>query len=99
MTISRPDLAMADATAGSLAQRGMDAAALRQLYQQMTRARALDGQCVALQRQGFFPAVAPFVGHEAIQVGSVRALDRDRDFVFPTYRELAAACAWGVDPV
>lgn len=77
----------------------LDSAQLRELYSQMVRARALDAQCVALQRQGFFPAIAPFIGHEAVQIGSVRALDRSRDFVFPTYRELAAACAWGVDPV
>lgn len=83
----------------ALEQQGLSAEQLRTIYREMVRARALDEQCVALQRQGFFSAVAPFVGHEAVQVGSVLALDRERDFVFPTYRELAAACAWGVDPV
>jgi pyruvate dehydrogenase E1 component alpha subunit len=88
-----------EASASALVDAGLDGAALRTLYRDMVNARALDAQCVALQRQGFFPAIAPFIGHEAVQVGSVRALDRSLDFVFPTYRELAAACAWGVDPV
>ena len=98
-TEDRVAAALGDATAGALADAGLDAAGLRALYRDMTNARALDAQCVALQRQGFFPAIAPLIGHEAVQVGSVRALNRSLDFVFPTYRELAAACAWGVDPV
>lgn len=93
------DTALAGASLADLTAQGLDAAGLTELYRCMVRARALDAQCVALQRQGFFPAIAPFIGHEAVQVGSVRALDRGRDFVFPTYRELAAATAWGVDPV
>lgn len=99
MTTTNPSPTLASATVQILAEHGLAAAEVRELYREMVRARALDAQAVALQRQGFFPAIAPFIGHEAVQIGSVRALDRARDFVFPTYRELAAACAWGVDPV
>ncbi|HEX7325058.1 MAG TPA: thiamine pyrophosphate-dependent enzyme [Rhodanobacteraceae bacterium] len=72
---------------------------LAKLFRDMVRARALDGACVSLQRQGVFAAIAPFIGHEAVQIGAMYALDRTTDFVFPTYRELAAAYAWGVDIV
>lgn len=86
-------------TRASLPDTGLDEDGVLDVYWEMARARELDGQAVALQRQGYFAAFAPFIGHEAVQIGSVRALDRSTDFVFPTYRELAAACAWGVDPV
>ncbi|MEP6481959.1 MAG: thiamine pyrophosphate-dependent enzyme [Rhodoglobus sp.] len=59
--------------------------------------RLLDSALVTWQRQGLIPAYPPMIGQEAAQVGSALALDRDRDFVFPTYRELGVAVAWGVD--
>lgn len=93
------EVGFATLRSASLPQLGMDADMVRDLYWEMARARELDGQAIALQRQGYFAAYAPFIGHEAVQIGSVRALARATDFVFPTYRELAAACAWGVDPV
>ncbi|MFC7344825.1 thiamine pyrophosphate-dependent enzyme [Saccharopolyspora griseoalba] len=72
---------------------------LRDLLRLMVVARRLDEECVALQRQGVLPAYAPALGQEAAQVGSAAALDLERDFAFPTYRELGAAVAMGVDPV
>lgn len=66
-------------------------------YSDMHFARALDISMVTWQRQGLLPAYAPMRGQEAAQVGSALALDRSRDFVFPTYRELAVAVAWRVD--
>ncbi|MBB4930208.1 pyruvate dehydrogenase E1 component alpha subunit [Lipingzhangella halophila] len=71
----------------------------RAFYRDMLAARLLDEEAIALQRQGVLPAYVPVRGQEAAQVGSVAALDVERDFVFPTYRELAAALALGVDMV
>ncbi|GHD27139.1 thiamine pyrophosphate-dependent enzyme [Nocardiopsis kunsanensis] len=71
----------------------------RELYRHMRTARDLDTEAVALQRQGVFPAYVSVRGQEAAQVGSAAALDPARDFVFPTYREMAAAQAYGVDMV
>ncbi|WP_051051130.1 thiamine pyrophosphate-dependent dehydrogenase E1 component subunit alpha [Nocardiopsis salina] len=71
----------------------------RELYRHMRTARDLDTEAIALQRQGVFPAYVSVRGQEAAQVGSAAALDPGRDFVFPTYREMAAAQAHGVDMV
>ncbi|WP_067962970.1 thiamine pyrophosphate-dependent dehydrogenase E1 component subunit alpha [Nocardiopsis trehalosi] len=71
----------------------------RRLYRDMLTARRLDGEAIALQRQGVFPAYVSLRGQEAAQVGSAAAVDRDRDFVFPTYREMAVALTLGVDMV
>jgi 2-oxoisovalerate dehydrogenase E1 component subunit alpha len=71
---------------------------LRELLRLMIHARRLDRECVALQRQGELTVYPPFEGQEAAQVGSAFALGPD-DFVFPSFRELAAAIARGVDAV
>ncbi|GHD08369.1 thiamine pyrophosphate-dependent enzyme [Zhihengliuella salsuginis] len=72
-------------------------AELVRLFSQMTQVRHLDTSAIAWQRQGILPGYAPMRGQEAAQVGSVAALDMSRDFVFPTYREMGAALAAGVD--
>jgi pyruvate dehydrogenase E1 component alpha subunit len=71
---------------------------LRALYRHMVRARRLDRECMALQRQGELTVYPPFEGQEAAQIGSAYALGRE-DWAFPTFRELAAAIVRGVDPV
>ncbi|HEY5223648.1 MAG TPA: thiamine pyrophosphate-dependent enzyme [Microbacteriaceae bacterium] len=74
-------------------------ALLETLYERMLLARDLDLESVAMQRQGIIPGYAPARGQEAAQVGSASALDRTRDFAFPTYRELGVAVALGADLV
>jgi len=70
----------------------------RELLRLMIRCRRLDRECWALQRQGELTVYPPFEGQEAAQVGSAFALGHD-DFVFPSFRELAAAVVRGVDVV
>jgi 2-oxoisovalerate dehydrogenase E1 component subunit alpha len=77
---------------------GLDAEALRDLLRRMVVARRLDRECIALQRQGELTVYPGFEGQEAAQIGSAFALGPE-DFVFPTFRELAAALVRGVDPV
>jgi pyruvate dehydrogenase E1 component alpha subunit len=72
---------------------------LRELYRLMVAVRHLDTSAIAWQRQGLIPGYAPELGQEAAQVGSGFAVDVDRDFVFPTYREMGVARAMGVDMV
>ena len=72
---------------------------LRGLYRDMLVARRIDEEAIALQRQGALPGYAPSKGQEAAQVGSAAALEKARDFAFPTYRDLGAAVAMGVDLV
>ena len=71
---------------------------LRELLRLMIRCRRLDRECWALQRQGELTVYPPFEGQEAAQVGSAFALGRE-DFVFPSFRELAAAIVREVDVV
>ncbi len=70
----------------------------RELLRQMIRTRRLDRECWSLQRQGELTVYPPFEGQEAAQVGSATALETD-DFVFPSFRELAAAVVRGIDVV
>ena len=76
----------------------VDADQLRSLYRDMAVVRRLDGEAMALQRQGELALWAPLLGQEAAQVGSARALRPD-DFVFTSYREHGVVYCRGVDPV
>jgi pyruvate dehydrogenase E1 component alpha subunit len=77
---------------------GLSEDKLRELLRLMVRARRLDRECWALQRQGELTVYPPFEGQEAAQVGSAFALE-PQDFAFPSFRELAAALVRGVDVV
>lgn len=77
---------------------GLSEDELRELLRLMVLARRLDEECLALQRQGELTVYPPHRGQEAAQVGSAFALGPE-DFVFPSFRELAAALVRGVDPV
>ena len=85
-----------DGTAVGDTDVGLEADDLRELLRLMIRARRLDRECWALQRQGELTVYPPFEGQEAAQVGSAFALG-PQDFVFPSFRELAAALVRGVD--
>ncbi|MDR7400332.1 MAG: pyruvate dehydrogenase (acetyl-transferring) E1 component subunit alpha [Armatimonadota bacterium] len=68
---------------------------LVQLYRWMVLGRVLDLQAVALQRQGWLGAYAPFAGQEAAVVGTAAALS-PQDWIFPTYRDILAGVLHGV---
>jgi 2-oxoisovalerate dehydrogenase E1 component subunit alpha len=87
-----------DGTAVGDTDVGLDPDALRDALRLLVRARRLDRECLAMQRQGELTVYPPFEGQEAAQIGSALALGAD-DFVFPSFRELAVAAARGVDVV
>jgi pyruvate dehydrogenase E1 component alpha subunit len=60
---------------------------LRRIYELMAVTRAADIKAFKLQRQGRMGTYAPSLGHEACQVGSAFAMDRD-DWLFPYFRDL-----------
>ncbi|WP_431229376.1 thiamine pyrophosphate-dependent enzyme [Paenarthrobacter nicotinovorans] len=91
---TQPALAAVDDDAAPLSNHQ-----LRELYTLMAAVRQLDTSAVAWQRQGIIPGYAPELGQEAAQVGSGYAVDLNRDFVFPTYREMGVARAMGLDMV
>src|SRR5437016_9274507 len=76
---------------------GLDAAALRNLYQKMILIRRADQEALNLQRQGELGLWGQYLGQEAIHVGAVTALEA-RDWIFPSYREFGMAMCRGVDP-
>ncbi|MCV7229495.1 thiamine pyrophosphate-dependent enzyme [Mycolicibacterium komossense] len=71
---------------------------LRRALRDMTLARRIDTEAIALQRQGELGLWPSMLGQEGAQVGAGLSL-RPRDVVFPTYREHAVAWCFGVDPV
>ncbi len=71
---------------------------LVQAYTRMARTRAMDQRIWALNRQGKVPIIASCQGHEAAQLGSLLAVEKDGDcFLFPYYRDLAIKSA-GLTP-
>ena len=71
---------------------------LLRMYRLMLSARRMDDRMWALQRQGRAAFVVGSSGHEAIQVGSVFALDTQKDWVLPYYRDMGVGLAWGFSP-
>ncbi len=69
-----------------------------EMYRHMLTARRVDDRMWALQRQGRAAFVLGSSGHEGVQVASVFALDKDRDWVLPYYRDMGVALAWGFSP-
>ncbi len=61
---------------------------LIELYHGMVLLRTYDERSVVYHRQGRIGTYAIFWNHEAMQVGSVYAL-QDEDWIFPSYRESA----------
>jgi len=82
--------------AGDVAATGLKEEDFRELYRLMVLTRKADLESTALQRQGELAVYPPLIGQEAAQVGSAFALG-DRDWIFPSYRELGAAVVRGVD--
>jgi 2-oxoisovalerate dehydrogenase E1 component len=77
---------------------GLDDAAAVEMYRLMLLTRRVDDRMFALQRQGRAPFVVGASGHEAVQVASVFALDREHDWILPYYRDMGVALAWGFKP-
>ena len=75
----------------------LDADDLRILYRDMVKARRIDAEGVALQRQGQLGLWAPAQGQEAVQVGTAHACRSD-DFLFPSYREIGVQLVRGAKP-
>jgi len=68
------------------------------MYYYLCLARAVDERMWALQRSGKAAFVISGQGHEGAQVGVVYALDRERDWLVPFYRSVAAVLMKGMPP-
>jgi pyruvate dehydrogenase E1 component alpha subunit len=76
---------------------GLDDAALLALHRSMVLLRTYDERSLTYHRQGRIGTYAIFWGTEAIQAGSVHALE-ESDWVFPSYRESAVGLLRGMEP-
>jgi pyruvate dehydrogenase E1 component subunit alpha len=76
---------------------GLGADELLQLYRNLVLLRTYDERSVVYHRQGRIGTYAIFWNHEAMQAGSVFALE-DRDWIFPAYRESAIGLLRGMPP-
>ena len=66
-------------------------------YKQMVLVRTLDERIWLLNRQGKVPIAASSQGHEAAQMGSLLAAQKDGDcFLFPYYRDLSLKVTAGL---
>jgi pyruvate dehydrogenase E1 component alpha subunit len=66
-----------------------------QLYRNLVLLRTYDERSVVYHRQGRIGTYAIYWNHEAMQVGSVFALE-ERDWIFPSYRESAIGLLRGI---
>lgn len=71
---------------------------LRDMYELMMLARALDERCWLLNRAGQAPFAVSGQGHEGAQAGAGFALDPSKDWLAPYYRDLTLAIRFGTTP-
>src|SRR5205823_6101947 len=76
---------------------GIDEDGLLDLYRSMVLLRTYDERSLVYHRQGRIGTYAIFWNHEAMQAGSVHALEDD-DWIFPSYRESAIGPLRGMPP-
>jgi pyruvate dehydrogenase E1 component alpha subunit len=74
---------------------GLSADDLLALHRDLVLLRTYDERSVVYHRQGRIGTYAIFWNHEAMQAGSVFALE-DRDWIFPAYRESAIGLLRGM---
>ena len=65
------------------------------MYRYMLLARKVDERMWLLNRAGKIPFVISCQGQEAIQVGAAFALDREKDWLCPYYRDLGMMLVFG----
>jgi pyruvate dehydrogenase E1 component alpha subunit len=74
----------------------MDEEMLLEALRWMMKSRLYDHRVIALQRQGQFGVYSPGMGQEASIIGSALAVDPERDWMAPQYRELMATVHHGL---
>ena len=68
-------------------------------YRRMITVRTIDERIWMMNRQGKVPIAASCQGHEAAQMGSLLAAEKDGNyFIFPYYRDLSIKMSVGLTP-
>lgn len=66
------------------------------MYETMLLARRIDERMWLLNRAGKIPFVISCQGQEASQVGAAFALDKEKDYVLPYYRDMGVVLTFGM---
>ncbi|RFB17103.1 thiamine pyrophosphate-dependent dehydrogenase E1 component subunit alpha [Bacillus sp. HNG] len=75
---------------------GLSDDAVLEMYETMLLARKIDERMWLLNRAGKIPFVISCQGQEAAQVGAAFALDREKDYVLPYYRDMGVVLTFGM---
>jgi 2-oxoisovalerate dehydrogenase E1 component alpha subunit len=75
---------------------GLSDEVVLQMYETMLLARRLDERMWLLNRAGKIPFVISCQGQEAAQVGAAFALNREKDYVLPYYRDMGVVLTFGM---
>lgn len=67
-----------------------------EMYKTMLLARRIDERMWLLNRSGKIPFVISCQGQEAAQIGASFALDREKDYVLPYYRDVGVVLTFGM---
>lgn len=98
-TDAEPDIATGGAHPYQLLPDGLTADDMVEVCRQMILVRTMDERIWMMNRQGKVPIAASCQGHEAAELGSLMAAQKDGDcFLFPYYRDLALKMAAGLTP-
>ncbi|WP_042346105.1 thiamine pyrophosphate-dependent dehydrogenase E1 component subunit alpha [Bacillus massiliigorillae] len=75
---------------------GLSNEKLLEMYKTMLLARRIDERMWLLNRSGKIPFVISCQGQEAAQVGAAFALNQEKDYVLPYYRDVGVVLAFGM---
>lgn len=75
---------------------GLSDETVLQMFETMLLSRRIDERMWLLNRAGKIPFVISCQGQEAAQVGAAFALDRDKDYVLPYYRDIGVVLTFGM---
>lgn len=75
---------------------GLSDAKVLEIYKTMLLARRIDERMWLLNRAGKIPFVISCQGQEAAQVGAAFALDKNKDYILPYYRDLGVVLTFGM---
>jgi 2-oxoisovalerate dehydrogenase E1 component alpha subunit len=75
---------------------GLSDETVLEMYETMLLARKIDERMWLLNRAGKIPFVISCQGQEAAQVGAAFALDREKDYVLPYYRDMGVVISFGM---
>ncbi|SFL83460.1 branched-chain alpha-keto acid dehydrogenase E1 component [Gracilibacillus orientalis] len=73
-----------------------DKETLLAMYREMLLARRIDERMWLLNRSGSIPFVVSCQGQEALQIAASFALNKERDYVLPYYRDLGVVIHFGM---